>query len=321
LHRRTAVDIEDLALLRWRLILGTLFIAALVMMCWLDYRIGRPGLFLLPLALMLSWFGVVELLEMFEKRGRKPLPWAMFAGVLGCVALAGMPVIAPSAGETIGRLGWLAIGLGVGFFVLLVGELQRYDGRWHSTINLGLLSFAVLYLGGLMGFIVQLRMLGGAPWGDDGRWGMLALISLIAVVKMSDTGQYTIGRLVGRHKMAPQVSPGKTWEGAAGGILFAIAAAWFVFGWAARWVVPTSNYGDTFLESAERPLAATLFAVAVAIAGIVGDLGESMLKRDAGVKDSSTWLPGFGGVLDLLDSLLGAAPVAYLFWALRIVGP
>jgi phosphatidate cytidylyltransferase len=61
--------------------------------------------------------------------------------------------------------------------------------------------------------------------------------------------------------------------------------------------------------------------VAVAVAGMVGDLAESMLKRDAGVKDSSTWMPGFGGVLDLLDSLLGAAPVAYLFWALRWVGP
>jgi phosphatidate cytidylyltransferase len=67
------------------------------------------------------------------------------------------------------------------------------------------------------------------------------------------------------------------------------------------------------------PSTIVLFGAAVAVAGIVGDLAESMLKRDAGVKDSSTWLPGFGGVLDLLDSLLGASPVAYLFWVLGVL--
>ena len=308
-------------MLRWRLILGTLIVAALVMLCWLDYAVGRPGAFLLPLALMLSWFGVVELLEMFEKRGRRPLPWAMYAGVLGCVLLAGVPVVWPTAGNTVGRLGWLAIGLGVGLILATVGELQRYDGRWHSTINLGLLSFAVLYLGGMMGFMVQLRMLGGQPWGTDGRWGMLALVSLIATVKLSDIGQYTVGRLIGRHKLAPLVSPGKTWEGAAGGVLFAIGAAWLVFGWGAEWIVGTGSRGSAAFAPTNRPVSITVFAIAVAAAGIIGDLSESMLKRDAGLKDSSTWLPGFGGVLDLVDSLLGAAPVAYAFWALRIVAP
>jgi phosphatidate cytidylyltransferase len=138
---------------------------------------------------------------------------------------------------------------------------------------------------------------------------MLALVSLIATVKMSDTGQYWMGRMFGRHKLAPAVSPGKTWEGALGGVLFAIGTAWLIFTW-----------GDLALTVGDA-IAITSFAAAVAVAGIVGDLAESMLKRDAGVKDSSTWMPGFGGVLDLLDSLLGAAPVAYLFWALRMVGP
>jgi phosphatidate cytidylyltransferase len=86
-------------------------------------------------------------------------------------------------------------------------------------------------------------------------------------------------------------------------------------------MVGESDYANRFLDSARGPISITIFAVAVAAAGMIGDLAESMLKRDAAVKDSSTWMPGFGGVLDLLDSLLGAAPVAYLFWALRIVGP
>ena len=309
-------------MLRWRLILGTLLVAALVMLCWLDYRVTRPGAFLLPVALMLSWVGVVELLEMFEKRGRRPLAWAMYVGVLVTVLLAGIPVWWPAAtnGPAVGRLGWLALGLGGGLLIAMFGELQRYDGRWHSTINVGLLAFAFLYLGGMMGFIVQLRLLDGGPWGNDGRWGMLALASLIATVKMSDTGQYTVGRLIGRHKLAPALSPGKTWEGAVGGIAFAIMGAWIVFHWGTEWIVGTGATAAVPMATS-RPVTITLFAITVAVAGIVGDLAESMLKRDAGVKDSSTWMPGFGGVLDLLDSLLGAAPVAYLFWALRLVGP
>jgi phosphatidate cytidylyltransferase len=137
---------------------------------------------------------------------------------------------------------------------------------------------------------------------------------------MSDTGQYAAGRAFGRHKLLPLVSPGKTWEGVAGGFVFAIAAAWLVFGWGARFIVTTPNSFMKAIEATGGPIAITLFAVTVAAAGIIGDLAESMLKRDAGVKDSSTWLPGFGGVLDLLDSLLAAAPVAYAFWAFGIVG-
>jgi phosphatidate cytidylyltransferase len=142
---------------------------------------------------------------------------------------------------------------------------------------------------------------------------MFALVSMIAIVKISDTGQYTFGRLLGRHKLAPQVSPGKTLEGALGGVACAIATAWFMFTWAAPRMAPAAALDL-------RPQTIVSYAVVLAIAGILGDLSESMIKRDAGVKDSSTWLPGFGGVLDVLDSLLGAAPVAFVFWVVVILG-
>lgn len=300
-------------MLRWRLVLGALFIVLLVGLCWLDYHAARPGVFLLPLAAALSLAGAGELLAMFRKRGHTPLPWVVYGGALITVLLAGASVYMPadwSSSVTVGRLGWLAVGLATSFAIAVVAELIRYPAQGRATSDLGVSCLAILYVGGLMGFMVQLRLLSGDPWGNDGRWGMLALASLIATVKMSDTGQYWMGRMFGRHKLAPAVSPGKTWEGAAGGVVFAIGSAWLVFALSRRSGIAIDDV-----------IPITSFAIAVAIAGIVGDLAESMLKRDAGVKDSSTWMPGFGGVLDLLDSLLGAAPVAYIFWALRIVGP
>jgi phosphatidate cytidylyltransferase len=306
-------------MLRWRLVFGALFIAALVLWCWLDAKVTRPGAFLLPLALMLSWLGTEELLAMLNKRGRYPLPSAVYAGVLLTVLLSGLPIFWRGVVglSSIGVLGWVAIGLVSGLIFALIGELSRYGGQWHSTLNVGLSMLVITYVGGLMAFIVQVRLLGG----NDARLGMLALVTLIATVKMSDTGQYFTGRLIGRHKLAPVVSPGKTWEGAIGGLVFAVGTAWFIFSWAARRMVEVPTGSPLLTESVAGGLRVVLFAVAVAAAGLVGDLAESMLKRDAEVKDSSTWLPGFGGVLDLLDSLLGAAPVAYLFWALGIVQP
>jgi phosphatidate cytidylyltransferase len=302
-------------MLRWRLIFGALFISALVLFCWLDAVVitSRPGVFLLPVALMVSWAAVVEMLDIFNARGRKPQAWVLFCGVLGTVLLAGLPVLWPGAASEnpfVGP-GRVAGGLAIGLILALVGELHRFDGRWHTTINLGLAAFTILYLGGLMGFIVLVRAVGWTGSSPNGQMGMLALVSLIATVKMSDSGQYLVGRLIGRHKLSPVVSPGKTWEGAVGGVVFAVGTAWLVFTTVAREMVePAPRVG---------PIEIVFFGILVAVAGIVGDLAESMLKRDASVKDSSTWLPGFGGVLDMIDSLLLAAPVAYLFWVAVIL--
>jgi phosphatidate cytidylyltransferase len=167
-----------------------------------------------------------------------------------------------------------------------------------------------------MAMLVQLRLLSGGPWGDDARWGMLALISTIAVVKANDTGAYTFGRLLGKHKMTPTLSPGKTWEGAAGGMAGSLLAALLCLGPLAAQLGCKSE--RTFVPWL---FGCVVFAVVVGIAGMLGDLTISLLKRDAQVKDSSTWMPGFGGVLDLLDSILLAAPVSYFLWVTQIVGP
>ena len=130
---------------------------------------------------------------------------------------------------------------------------------------------------------------------SNGAWGVPAIASLVIVVKMGDIGAYSFGRLLGRHKMTPRLSPGKTWEG-------------FVLGAAAG--VLTSFF--TLYSSAIAPgWRGVAFGGAVVVAATAGDLFESLVKRDLGVKDTGRVLLGHGGVLDRVDSLLFAAPAAY----------
>ncbi len=163
-------------------------------------------------------------------------------------------------------------------------------GTSGVIVNCAVNYFAIFYLGFLSSFILGLRI-------DFGPWVLLMFIS---TVKAADTGAYTVGKLFGKHKFAPRISPGKTWEGIGGAVLFGIivAVCFSVFCDIMPWY-----YG-------------TLFGGVFAFLGQLGDLAESMIKRDAEEKDSSANIPGFGGVLDIIDSPLGTAPVAYVFFML-----
>lgn len=170
--------------------------------------------------------------------------------------------------------------------------LQQYVrcGTEGMLANCGVSCFAMVYLGLLGAFMPAIRI-------DVGLWELLATIF---AVKSSDIGAYTLGMTLGRHKLAPRVSPGKTWEGLAG----AVAAS----------VVVTSAFAAGF--GIMRLWLAPVFGACIAVIGQLSDLVESMLKRDAGQKDASNRVPGFGGILDVIDSPLFAAPFAYAFFRL-----
>ena len=176
----------------------------------------------------------------------------------------------------------------VAAFLIVVLAQYRHCGIDGFLANCGASCFSILYLGLLGAFVMAIRV-------DVGLW---QTIMLIAVVKVSDVGAYTFGKLFGRHKLSPRVSPGKTWEGLAGAMLVAMAVA-LVF---------------ALVSGIMSVPLALAFGGCFAVIGQVGDLIESMMKRDAQQKDSSNRVPGFGGILDVVDSLLVALPVGYVFF-------
>ncbi len=174
-------------------------------------------------------------------------------------------------------------------FGLLLYQYACY-GTTAVLANCGVNCFSIIYLGLLSGFVLALRI-------DFGLW---PFFMFIFVVKCSDIGAYAIGSLFGNHKFSPKISPGKTWEGMAG----AAAAAMLVA------LAFAAGFGIMIWWSA------LIFGLCFAFIGQAGDLAESMMKRDAEHKDSGRKIPGFGGVLDIVDSPLAAAPFAYLFFML-----
>lgn len=134
--------------------------------------------------------------------------------------------------------------------------------------------------------------------------GTMRILTIVACVVASDTGAFAVGVLVGRHKMAPTISPNKTWEGFAGGIVFSVAVGVLaaIYLLQIHWAI------------------GLLLGVLLSLAGTVGDLVESLIKRDVGLKDMSNFLPGHGGVMDRLDSMLVAVPVGWMILHLTIGG-
>jgi phosphatidate cytidylyltransferase len=172
-------------------------------------------------------------------------------------------------------------------FGLLLYQYAFY-GTMNVLANCGVSCFSIIYLGLLSSFVLAMRI-------DFGLW---PFFMFIFVVKCSDIGAYAIGSLFGKHKFSPKISPGKTWEGMAGAAAAAILVA----------LVFATGFGIMHWWLA------LIFGFCFACIAQAGDLVESMIKRDAEHKDSGNKVPGFGGVLDIVDSPLAAAPFGYLFF-------
>ncbi len=186
--------------------------------------------------------------------------------------------------------------------LIMIRELWRKEPR-RALGHIAVTVFGIMYIGWLGSHLVMMRELPGAL-GIEDRVGARLVFFTALVVWFTDTGAYLTGVLIGRHKLAPRISPKKTIEGAVGGLVAGAAAGWLATGWFAAFLTP---------------LAGTMLGLAGAAVGQAGDLVESMIKRDVGLKDTAELIPGHGGVLDRFDSLLFTGPVFYYFFRFFIV--
>jgi len=262
------------------------------------------------LVMLLNVVGLLEFYGMVKENQLPRFKWLGLAGgvvLLGAVFLYLSGLIAKwfgLAAPTVAGVTELEIAiLAMFLIVVLVRRVFAHPAPPSFSMN-GNTVLGVLYVSWLLGFVLKIFFY---PTSDGDTFdGGVCLLFFILVTKCSDIGAYSLGSLIGRHKMIPKVSPAKTWEGFAGAILLSTAVA----------LVFSHYFGATKLGGMTLAHAAVLGPL-MAVGAVVGDLVESVFKRDSGVKDSGSFFPGIGGILDLLDSLLFNAPLMFLY--LRLV--
>jgi phosphatidate cytidylyltransferase len=233
------------------------------------------GWWLLVLGLVAGLLALHELYTM--ARELRPL---VIAGYMGfALGLLGLQL---------GGLSWMVGGF-LSTFLFSFVFFGLSDVRPSATASFGVTLLGVAWVGSGLGFLILVRDI---P--DHGFWAVMAVLFTVFA---ADTGAFFVGRAIGRHKMAPAISPGKSWEGFVGGTLAAMITAFLIL----------YQDRDQFLAIPEL----LVLGAAIALAAVFGDLFESAVKRDLGTKDSGRILGGHGGMLDRLDALLWAGPAAY----------
>jgi len=269
----------------WTVILAGLFSSN----AWIS-----DGLFLL-IIFLLALAGLAEFYGLAEKRG--------LACFKGCGLLGGALLMVGTFLNLTGHVGTSGSPARVndfetGFIILFVlGLCVRQLAARNGTTGLVAIAttlFGLMYVPWLLNFIQKINFFPGVE-------GKYFLLYFVLLTKFSDTGAYVVGSLIGRHKMIPRISPGKTWEGFVGAVALSMAAS----------LIFVHFLGDRMRGM--NWFHAIVLGVLLGVTAVVGDLIESLFKREAGVKDSGRFFPGIGGILDLLDSLLFNAPIMYLY--------
>ena len=271
-------------------------LTAIVGLPILLYTVWSPTpYFFIALIAIAVVLALAEFYSLTSKIGAKPQALAGYAAAL--VVIASFVYDEPRL--AIAALSVLVIG-SLGAAVFKPDEIKQ------SLLSVSASVFGVVYVALLAGCLAGVRMIPNTFAGlSVAHFSSKLITAFFAIVMMTDTGAYYTGRTIGRNKLAPRISPGKTIEGAVGGFVAAVAAA------------PLCK----LIFFHEFPIAhALLLGAAIGAVGQIGDLAESMLKRAANVKDSGKLLPGHGGVLDRIDSILFCAPLLYFYSRLLAAG-
>jgi phosphatidate cytidylyltransferase len=247
----------------------------------------------LVLFTILSFGGLIEYFRLFPHPGFRRFRWLAFLGAGGYLALLYSPLWG-FRGDWLGQIDGIFLALLTILMVLtrLRAPLEGY--RSFDEIAATLFGFAYCVL--LFSFVPKILLL--PALGSD---SVVYLVYLVAVTKLTDMGAYLVGSAIGKDKLVPQISPGKTWQGFWGALFFAVVGS-YVFYFVAGDRIPIIT-----------AVHAGVLGLLIALVAVLGDLAESIIKRSLAVKDSGHVMPGIGGFLDLIDSVIFTAPVFYFY--------
>ncbi len=289
----------------------SLTLGFVAMDAWSNF--GCPGIWMLPVGFYLILGSALECAIMLRSSFGNVTAPTMIA-TTAVMVTAAVPMLWQLSGEPypaecpLGPLGLPMVTAVLSQLACFAWYFSRFEAKTGVFQRAILAGWVSSYFGSCFAFALAIRLMG------SGAWGLFLIVGIILVTKCADAGAYFVGKLTGKTKLCPSVSPNKTIEGLVGGMLVAsiAAACYFVFA------------GKSMFQQVEvHWLGIVLLGIGLTLAGLVGDLLESVFKRETEIKDSGKMLPGLGGLWDVTDSLLPAFVVGYLLLQtnlIRIVG-